>query len=139
MADKPIPLIAKLPYVRIAPPIPMVSVTEIMIVFRVWFKFTLCCIRFCIPTEAMVPKSSNIMPPSTADGIPQRKFPLAAACSDLRSYLPAERLVSGLHKSAVYAVLPKKFLVSSALRNAPAIDHKNLLRRPHGFQAVRNH
>ena len=69
MADKPIPLIAKLPYVRIAPPIPMVSVTEIMIVFRVWFKFTLCCIRFCIPTEAMVPKSSNIMPPSTADGI----------------------------------------------------------------------
>ena len=70
---------------------------------------------------------------------PQRKFPLAAALFDLRSYLPAERLASRLYKSTVYAVLPEKFLVGSVLRNAPALDHKNLLRRPHGFQAVRNH
>ena len=48
---------------------PIVSITEMMMTLRVSFMSTLCCIRFCTPTLAIVPNSSSMMPPSTACGI----------------------------------------------------------------------
>ena len=69
IAERPIPLIEKLPHCSTAPPIPIVNVTEIIMILRVRLKSTLCWIRFWIPTDAIVPKSNSMIPPKTAEGI----------------------------------------------------------------------
>ena len=56
-----------------APPIPVVSVTEMMTILREEPKSTLLLRRLEIPAPAMVPKRSNIIPPSTACGILLRR------------------------------------------------------------------
>ncbi len=69
VADKPTPLNTKSPPRSTAPPTPIVSIILEITKLRVSSKFTLLRIMLCIPTEAIVPKSNNIIPPSTACGI----------------------------------------------------------------------
>ena len=68
-AASPMPDIANEPDESTAPPRPIVSITDMMMTLRVSFMSTLCCIRFCTPTLAIVPNSNSMMPPSTACGI----------------------------------------------------------------------
>ncbi len=48
---------------------PSVSVTLTMMMLRVLSRLTLLFIRFWIPTEAIEPNRSSMMPPSTALGM----------------------------------------------------------------------
>ena len=48
---------------------PIVSVTAMIMMLRVWLRSTLLRIKLSNPTLAMVPKSNNIMPPRTASGM----------------------------------------------------------------------
>ena len=63
------PLSENEPIGRMAPPMPRVNTTLTMMMLRVWFKSTLWFTRFWIPTEAIEPNSSIMMPPSTAPGM----------------------------------------------------------------------
>ena len=69
MAASPIPDSDNSPQEKVAPPIPMVSVREKMMMFRVFVRSTLCCNMLVTPAVAMVPKISSMMPPSTALGM----------------------------------------------------------------------
>ena len=66
MAERPMPAMEKLPKCSAAPPIPVVSVTEMMTTLRAESSFTLLCRRLEMPAPAIVPKSSSMMPPRMA-------------------------------------------------------------------------
>ena len=68
-ADRPMPLIVKLPQVSSAPPMPNVRIRDAMIRLRVSPISTLFFINVLIPTDAIVPKSSSMIPPKTASGM----------------------------------------------------------------------
>ena len=62
----PIPAREKLPKSITAPPMPMVRINDDMMRFLVDPIFSLDSIILLMPTEAMEPKRSNMMPPRTA-------------------------------------------------------------------------
>ena len=57
------------PMVISAPPMPSVRISEAITRLRVLPRSTLFFTKLLIPTDAMVPKSNSMMPPSTALGI----------------------------------------------------------------------
>ena len=59
----------KSPQLKAAPPIPTVSVKDTMTIFLVRLKSMQLFTRLPIPAQAIVPKSNNMMPPSTALGM----------------------------------------------------------------------
>ena len=59
----------KSPQLKAAPPMPTVSVKDTMIIFLVRLKSMQLFTRLPIPAQAIVPKSNNMMPPSTALGM----------------------------------------------------------------------
>ena len=60
IAERPMPDSEKLPHLNIAPPIPEVSVMEMIIIFLVWLRSILFLIRLFTPTLAIVPNKSNM-------------------------------------------------------------------------------
>ena len=68
-AESPIPAIVKPPNSMAAPPIPKVRINETMIRLRVSPRLVRFWIKLLMPTAAIVPNSSNMMPPNTAAGI----------------------------------------------------------------------
>lgn len=92
----PIPAREKLPQVKTAPPMPIVSTRDTIIMFRVFVRFTLLFIKLAIPAQAIVPNSKSIMPPRTDFGIELRSALIFPTVDRSIAVTAAIRITCGL-------------------------------------------
>ena len=95
-AASPIPDMEKFPHSNAAPPMPKVRIRETIIMFLVFERSTLFWIRLLMPREAIVPKRTSMMPPSTEAGI---DFNRALTLPKMEKMIPvtaAIRMTAGL-------------------------------------------
>lgn len=110
-AASPIPDMEKLPHWKAAPPIPKVRMRETTIIFLVFERSTLFWIRLLMPSEAIVPKRSNMIPPSTGAGMDFKKALILPKIEKIIPVTAAIRMTAGL-VTFVKETAPVTFRVS---------------------------
>ncbi len=95
-AANPIPDKEKSPQLKAAPPIPTVSVKDTITIFLVRLKSIQLFTRLAIPAQAIVPKSSSMIPPNTALGMDLSNALILAITENKIAEMAAIRTTCGL-------------------------------------------